>query len=69
MIEEGEQVFTAEFEIEKKLVKGAFIIDGINKYWLDGMFGYYTQHDLFKTRNEAIDHLISVLEAQKDEHY
>jgi hypothetical protein len=63
---EGEQVYIVSFDIDKKLISGIDVIDGVNKYWLYGMFGYYTKHDLFKSKNEAIDYLIKALEARKD---
>lgn len=63
---EGENAYIVTFDIDIKQVSGVDIIDGVKKYWLDGMFGYYTKHDLFKTKNEAIDYLIAALEARKN---
>ena len=63
---EGENAYIVSFDVDIKQVSGVDIIDGVKKYWLDGMFGYYSANDLFRTKNEAINHLIAALEAQKD---
>lgn len=63
---EGENAYIVSFDIDLKQVSGIDIDCGRKKYWLDGMFGYYSANDLFRTKNEAIDYLIAALEARKD---
>lgn len=63
---EGQKVYTWDYTITPHTIKGIDIVDGRPKYWLDEMFGYYSKDDLFTTKNEVIDHLITVLERMKD---
>lgn len=62
----GQEVFTVSFDIKREKIGGMDVVSGINKYFFQSTFGYYTKDDLFKTKNEAIDYLIKQLEARKD---
>lgn len=64
---EGERAFISSFDLHSPIITGIDEINGIKKYWLDGMFGYFHSSDLFKTKNEALDHLIMRIERLKDD--
>lgn len=63
---EGQKVYLVSFDIDRRPITGIDIIDGIPKYWIGGHLGYFSKHDLFNSKNEAIDYMIAALEARKD---
>lgn len=62
----GEEVYIWRGEIHRQIIQSIDPIDGIKRYWLDNMFGYYHKDSLYKSKNEAIDAMIKHLEAMRE---
>lgn len=43
--------------IGMRRITGVDIVDGYPKYWLDGCFGYFNKHSLFRTEQDARERL------------